>query len=223
MAKISLDVTHELKVVDQASCEFMISQLQQYTDVILVVKDGFETGLITSADQLPRELEFVMMKYNDECQTTEFHYRNRDTDDGELWVFFHPDVHQWLQNDRHGPLKIGWIVRGDASRLGREVRTRPASSVKVIDSDEIVEVRSKPQGRFRSKAADARANEPLIEKLPPDSRPPTKKQTNFNDSDSDEISFAGLTLDVYESLEPEIPIREYVSMRRKTPILTHTP
>jgi len=214
MAKISLNVTHELKIVNQASCEFMVSQLQKYTDVILVVRDGYEVILVRSADDLPRDLKFDMIKYNEECRTTEFHYR--DQDDDELWVFFHPHVHQWLQNNRHGPLKIGWIVRGDASRLDHESKARPSSSVKVKLSDEARRMSDDLRIKAERKSSDS-DEDPYLSPIS------VRPHGGDDDSESDENSFTGLTLDVYESVDPEIPVREYVATRRRTPLIGHEP
>lgn len=233
MAKISLNVTHELKIVNQASCEFMVSQLQKYTDVILVVRDGYEVILVRSAEDLPRDLKFDMIKYNEECRTTEFHYRDQDED--ELWVFFHPHVHQWLQNNRHGPLKIGWIVRGDASRLDHESKARASSSVKVklsdgrlrnedktrrMSEDYDQRMAHKPSDDLRIKAERKSSESDDDPYLSPIS---VRPHGDDDDSESDENSFTGLTLDVYESVDPEIPVREYVATRRRTPLIGHEP
>lgn len=89
----------------EVSMEFLVSQLQPFTNKILCVRDGTSVKVFESGFQLPVCLNLELIKNNEIIHTTEYHYRNGATD--ELWVFFSRQLHMWLQGGRRGPMRLG--------------------------------------------------------------------------------------------------------------------
>ena len=117
-----------LGLINNSSFEMIASQIQAYTTKILVVKDGCSLQVLDSSNQISSYLKLELIKPNHIVKTEEFHYRDTQTD--ELWVFFHPDLHAWLQEGREGVFRLE--VVGVGPRQEFETVTRVEEDFEVI-------------------------------------------------------------------------------------------
>lgn len=97
-------VDRHIHLVDGSSFEFLVSQLQLSSCKILAVQDGTTLRVFDSSNRIPPYLKLELVKKNELTRTEEFHYRNTSTD--ELWVFFHQDLHLWIQEGRHDTFRL---------------------------------------------------------------------------------------------------------------------
>jgi hypothetical protein len=89
----------EILIDNDASCEFIVSQLQKFTSNILAVKDGHRVLVYESLSTIPKNLQLVDVCRNELVETVEYHYRRSPED--ELFVFF-----QAIDNIPNNTVKI---------------------------------------------------------------------------------------------------------------------
>ena len=89
----------DLVLKQGCTSEFVISQLQYSSDKILCLRNGWQLLWYHDSKLIPSDIHLEYVKDNNEIETQEFHYR---CSDGDLYVFFLPELSAWIQSGRRG-------------------------------------------------------------------------------------------------------------------------
>lgn len=92
-------VTSEVQLVSGTSCEFLTSQIQDFSGSILCVRNGWQILVYPDSSTIPQNLRLEFEKANPSINTVEYHYR---CSDGDLYVFFVPELKTWMESGRRG-------------------------------------------------------------------------------------------------------------------------
>lgn len=97
-------VSAEVQLVSGTSCEFLTSQIQDFSGSILCVRNGWQILIFADSSTIPQNLRLELVKPNPTIKTVEYHYRRHGDGDGsgDLYVFFVPELKEWFESGRRG-------------------------------------------------------------------------------------------------------------------------
>lgn len=99
MSHLFIDPDQRIYLSHGFNMEALVGQLQPTSTKILAVKNGYELLVLNDSRTIPITLsEERKPIWNEKTKIYEYHFRDKVTDD--LYVFFHPDLYDWLKSSR---------------------------------------------------------------------------------------------------------------------------